>query len=132
MASERDIHTNHINQPINAPSSPSHTEGNGVDSGAKPVQVFTRAYMAFAALVILAIAIIIKVFVLQLFPSEDGQNIASNFTYKVNEIEPVRGRIISSDGSVLASSVPEYEIRWDSQAEYDKAEYKQKIDSLTF
>lgn len=131
MASDKDIHNNHINQPINASSSPSQTEGNSVESGATAMQVFTRAYMVFAALVVLAIAIIIKVFVLQLFPSEDGQNIASNFTYKVNEIEPVRGRIISSDGSVLASSVPEYEIRWDSKAEYDKEEFKLKIDSLT-
>lgn len=130
MASDKDIHNNHINQPINAPSSPTHTEGDGVESNTTSVQVFTRAYMVFAGLVVLAVAIIVKVFVLQLFPSKDGMNIASNFTYKVNEIEPVRGRIISSDGSVLASSVPEYEIRWDSKSDYDLEEYRSKIDSL--
>ncbi len=134
MPEQKDIHNIHINQPVNVQPPSPHIEGDAVETAVKSNQtnqVYTRAYMVFAGICILAFAIIVKVFLLQIFPSEEAQKLASNFTYKVKEIEPVRGRIISSDGSVLASSVPEYEIRWDSKATYDRAEYKSKIDSLT-
>ncbi len=133
MPLEQDIPNNHINQPVNEQSPSPHNEGPavGTPESASTTMVYTRAYMVFAGICILALAIIVKVFVLQLFPSDEALKLASNFTYKVNDIEPVRGRIISSDGSVLASSVPEYEIRWDSKATYDKEEYRAKIDSLT-
>jgi cell division protein FtsI (penicillin-binding protein 3) len=89
-----------------------------------------RAYVAFLVLVLAGLAIIGKVFWLQAFPSQRALEIAQNYTYKVNEIEPSRGQIFSSDGSLLATSVPEYEIRWDSKAQYDAEVYRQKIDSL--
>jgi cell division protein FtsI (penicillin-binding protein 3) len=86
--------------------------------------------MVFIALALLAGAIIVKVFLLQALPDPRALEIARNFTYKVNDIEPVRGQIISSDGSLLATSVPEYEIRWDSKAPYDLQLYRQKVDSM--
>ncbi|MFN0033263.1 MAG: penicillin-binding protein [Flavobacteriales bacterium] len=128
----QDIYDNHINQPANGTPPSAHNEGAAVDGNpSNAASVYTRAYMVFAALCVFALAITIKVFVLQLFPSDEALSLASNFSYKLNEIEPVRGRIISSDGTVLASSIPEYEVRWDSGAQYDKAAYKAKIDSLT-
>jgi cell division protein FtsI/penicillin-binding protein 2 len=132
MTDNRDIHNNHINQP--PPTSNTNTSAEGGDvatSKTAPVSmIHGKAWMVFAGLCVLAVAIIIKVFVIQLFPDEHAQNLAQNFTYKVNEIEPVRGQIISSDGSLLATSVPEYEIRWDAKAGYDKEEYNAKIDSM--
>jgi cell division protein FtsI (penicillin-binding protein 3) len=89
-----------------------------------------KAYAVFLILCVLGLAIVGKVFWLQIFPSERAQNIAQNFTYKVNEIEPSRGQILSSDGSLLATSVPEYEIHWDSKASYDVAIYREKVDSM--
>lgn len=132
MTEKEDIHNNHINQ-SNSPASSSQGKEQG-DAASQPVAqaslIHGKAWMLFAGLCLLAVAIIIKVFIIQLFPDERAQNIALNFTYKVNEIEPVRGQIISSDGSLLATSVPEYEIRWDSKAGYDKAEYAAKLDSM--
>lgn len=126
MTEREDIR--HINQP--SPSSPS---GAQKEQGAKaPVHqlIHGKAWMVFAGLCLLAVAIIIKVFYLQIFPDEKAQSLAQNFTYKVKEIEPVRGQILSSDGSLLATSVPEYEIRWDSKAGYDEKEYQASLDSL--
>lgn len=94
------------------------------------VDISKKAYAVFLVLSALGLAIIGKVFWLQMFPDERAQSIAQNFTYKVNEIEPARGQIFSSDGSLLATSVPEYEIRWDSKATYDVALYREKVDSL--
>ncbi len=132
MTEPKDIQTNHINQPQAPASSHSGKEPGVAASEIKPSPslIHSKAWMLFAGLCLLALAIIIKVFVIQLFPDEHAQQLAQNFTYKVNEIEPVRGQILSSDGSLLATSVPEYEIRWDSKAGYDKEEYRVKVDSM--
>ena len=122
---EKDIHNIHINQP-NAPTPSSDGKEAGVADAPNNL-IHGKAWMIFAGLCVLAVAIIIKVFVIQLFPDESAQQLAQSFTYKVNEIEPVRGQILSSDGSLLATSVPEYEIRWDAKAEYDKEEYTAKM-----
>ncbi len=128
MTNPKDIHSNHINHHNQPASSPTEKKA-GVEENALGL-IHSKAWMLFAGLCVLAFAIIVKVFVIQLFPDDHAQALAQNFTYKVNEIEPVRGQILSSDGSLLATSVPEYEIRWDSKASYDKEDYKAKIDSL--
>jgi cell division protein FtsI (penicillin-binding protein 3) len=119
---EMDIHNNHINQP-NSPSPSDNRKEQGV-AESRVNLIHGKAWMVFAGLCVLAVAIIIKVFVIQLFPDESAQALAQSFTYKVNEIEPVRGQIMSSDGSLLATSVPEYEIQMGCKSDYDKEEYK--------
>jgi cell division protein FtsI (penicillin-binding protein 3) len=93
-------------------------------------RINARAWIFFSLLALLGIAIIGKVFMIQLFPSEQAQELAQRFTYKVNEIQPMRGQIFSSDGSLLATSLPEYEIRWDSKSEFNKEEFTQNMDSI--
>ena len=118
---------NHINQ-THIPDPSAQTKDP--DAAANVSMIHGKAWMLFSAICILAVSIIIKVFVIQLFPDDQAQQLAQNFTYKINEIAPVRGQIISSDGSLLATSVPEYEIRWDAKAGYDQEEFRTKLDSL--
>ena len=87
-------------------------------------------YVLYVALCILAIIIIGKVFYIQAIPNEDAQKRAAPFTYKLQDIEPERGRILASDGSPLSTSIPEYEIRWDSKGGYNIERFNLKIDSL--
>jgi cell division protein FtsI (penicillin-binding protein 3) len=89
-----------------------------------------RAYIVFSVICLFAFTVLVKVFMLQAFPDDRALAIAQNFTYKIIEIEPTRGQILSSDGSLLATSVPEYEIRWDSKAPFDEVAYTEKIDSM--
>ncbi len=126
MAEPKDMQ--HINQPASA--SPSNDSKESAVKVSGHLLIHGKAWMVFAALCVLGLAIVLKVFYLQLFPDEKAQSLAQNFTYKVKEIQPVRGQIISSDGSLLATSVPEYEIRWDSKAGYDPEEYRYSVDSL--
>ncbi|MCC6599637.1 MAG: PASTA domain-containing protein [Crocinitomicaceae bacterium] len=93
--------------------------------------IANKAYMVFAGIIVISMAIIVRVFLLQAIPSQKANELAQNFTYKINDIYPTRGQIISSDGSLLATSVPEYEIRWDSQAAFNKALFNSKVDSLS-
>lgn len=89
-----------------------------------------KAYSVFLAICVIAIAIIGKVFWLQAFPSERAQQIAKNFVYQIKTIESQRGQIFSSDHRLLATSIPEYAIHWDSKSPYDHALFSKKIDSL--
>lgn len=124
------------NNPINQPHEPVQTHSESAPGHAGPGKkqqlaiIHNKAWMVFAGLCILAIAIVIKVFVIQLFPDEKARQLAEGFTYKVREIQPVRGQIYSSDGSLMATSIPEYEIRWDSKAPYNEEAYQTKIDSV--
>jgi len=90
-----------------------------------------RAYIVSVGITLLCLGIVIKVFMLQINPDPKALEIAKNFTYKINEIEPVRGQIISADGSLLATSVPEYEIRWDSKANFQNGHFREKLDSVS-
>ncbi len=130
MTEPGDIHDTHINQPVASSTSLENEKGVGGTSQTPSKDFQSKSWMVFAGMCVLAVAIIIKIFVLQIFPDEAALSLGQNFTYKVNEIDPVRGQIFSSDGSLLATSVPEYEIRWDYKAGIDPKEFKAKIDSL--
>jgi cell division protein FtsI (penicillin-binding protein 3) len=87
-------------------------------------------YLLYVAFCIIGLIIFGKVLYIQATPSEEAKKLAEKFTYKVNEILPERGRILSADGELLATSIPEYEIRWDSQDNYNKEIFQSKLDSL--
>ncbi|MFM1998745.1 MAG: hypothetical protein RL204_692 [Bacteroidota bacterium] len=92
--------------------------------------VSKKAYGIAMMLGIVALAIFGKVIWLQAFPDPDAMLLGESKAFRAAEITPSRGQILSSDGSLLATSVPDYEIRWDSEAKYDQDEYRAKIDSL--
>jgi cell division protein FtsI (penicillin-binding protein 3) len=87
-------------------------------------------YVLYVVLCVLALIILGKVFYIQAIPNEDAQRRAAQFTYKLRDIEPERGRILAADGSPLSTSIPEYEIRWDSKGGYNIERFNSKLDSL--
>ena len=87
-------------------------------------------YVLYVVLCVLALVILGKVFYIQAIPNEDAQRRAAQFTYKLRDIEPERGRILAADGSPLSTSIPEYEIRWDSKGGYNIERFNSKLDSL--
>ena len=89
-----------------------------------------KAYAVALTLGVIALIILGKIIALQAFPDEEVMKLGESKAYRISDIKPSRGQIFSSDGSLLATSVPVYEIRWDSKAKYDKVEYKAKLDSL--
>ncbi|MFO0359313.1 MAG: hypothetical protein ACK50N_02340, partial [Flavobacteriales bacterium] len=89
-----------------------------------------KAYAVALTLGIIALIILGKIIALQAFPDEEVMKLGESKAYRISDIKPSRGQIFSADGSLLATSVPVYEIRWDSKAKYDKVEFKAKLDSL--
>lgn len=79
--------------------------------------ISVRAWILFSVLALVGLAIIAKVFVIQTTKSELWDKKGTQLDRKVMTINPTRGRILSSDGSILAITVPRYALYWDAKCE---------------
>jgi cell division protein FtsI (penicillin-binding protein 3) len=89
-------------------------------------------YLAFGFIVVLAFAVLYQLFYVQIIEGEKWRSMADSLSTRFINVEAARGNIYSVDGSLLATSVPEYELRMDllaSGIEDDQVFYE-KVDSL--
>jgi cell division protein FtsI (penicillin-binding protein 3) len=94
--------------------------------------ILLRVYIAFGMIVMLAFAVLYKLVDVQIVEGKKWRSIADSLSTRFVNVEAARGNIYSVDGSLLATSVPEYEIRMDMLAagiEKDEVFYS-KVDSL--
>jgi len=70
-----------------------------------------------------------KLIYIQVAEGERYKIIASNQTVKNVVLQPSRGNIYSEDGSLMATSVAQYEVRWDSKVPSNSL-YKNNIKNL--
>jgi len=94
--------------------------------------ILLRVYIAFGLIVLLSLAVIGQLYRLQYVQGEKWKQMASKSSTRYETIEAVRGNIYSVDGSLLATSVPEYELHMDMIAgkiAEDEVFYS-KVDSL--
>ena len=95
--------------------------------------ILWRVGVVFLAFLVFGFAVLFKIVYLDLVKSEDLLKKSISFSYKDMIINPNRGDIKSSDGSLLATTLPKYEIHMDlktpaiTQNIFDK-----NIDSLAF
>lgn len=95
--------------------------------------IILRVYAAFFLLAIVAIAILGRVFQLQNIQGDKWRKLSDSLTTKLVNVAAIRGNIYSSDGSLLATSLPEYELRFDLMAEKVTDEiFNSKVDSLAY
>ena len=94
--------------------------------------ILLRVYIAFGLIVLLAFAVLFKLFHVQFVEGQKWRSMADSLSTRFANVEAARGNIYSVDGSLLATSVPEYEIRMDMLAggiEKDDV-FFEKVDSL--
>ncbi len=77
--------------------------------------IMNRLYLVAGGLLVFAICVVVKLVDIQMIKGEDYKELALNKTEKMFTIEPNRGNLYSDDGSLLAASVPKYEIRFDAK-----------------
>ena len=95
--------------------------------------IILRVYLAFFMLAIVAVGILGRVFQLQNIQGEKWRKLSDSLTTKLVNVPAIRGNIYSSDGSLLATSLPEYELRFDLMAEKVTDEiFNSKVDSLAY
>jgi cell division protein FtsI (penicillin-binding protein 3) len=94
--------------------------------------ILLRVYLAFGLIVLLAAAVLVRLCDVQYVEGAKWRAMADSLSTKYINIEPARGNIYSNDGSLLATSVPEYELRMDLYAGgiSDNDVFYAKVDSL--
>jgi cell division protein FtsI (penicillin-binding protein 3) len=76
-----------------------------------------RLWMVFITLCLVAVGIFVRIVTIQFVEHEHWAAKGAEYTHSVKNIEPSRGQILATDGSLLAISVPVYDLSWDSQCE---------------
>jgi len=94
--------------------------------------ILLRVYLAFGLIVLFALAVLLRLGDVQFIQGKKWKAMADSLSTKEFEIEAARGNIYSIDGSLLATSVPEYELRMDLFAGGIQPEkvFNAKVDSL--
>lgn len=83
--------------------------------------IFWRVYLSFFLMTLLAIGILTQIFRLQVVEGKKWRSQADSLTTKFVEVEPNRGNIYASDGSLLATSLSIYDLHMDLQTEFIKS-----------
>lgn len=94
-------------------------------------KILLRVSVVYLTMVAFALVILGKMFYLQLFDNNRWEEAEVNsISYKT--IEPNRGNIYSSEGRLMAVSVPYYEIRMDMRSEaFSREIFDRYVDSLS-
>ncbi|WP_199120654.1 penicillin-binding protein [Pedobacter sp. ASV28] len=94
--------------------------------------ILIRVYLAFGLIVLFAFAVLLRLCDVQFVQGEKWRAMADSLSTREFDVEATRGNIYSVDGSLLATSVPEYELRMDMFAggiQKDEV-FNTKVDSL--
>ncbi|SMG20856.1 penicillin-binding protein [Sphingobacterium psychroaquaticum] len=94
--------------------------------------ILMRVYLAFGLMVFGALLVFGKLLHLQYVDGGEWRAMVDSLTIRERVIEAARGNIYSNDGSLLATSVPEYELRFDAMSIPEEANdvFNSKVDSL--
>ncbi|MBL4676315.1 MAG: transpeptidase family protein [Mucilaginibacter sp.] len=93
--------------------------------------ILLRVYLAFGLILLFAGAVLVQLGRVQLSQGDKWKAMARNLSTRYRNIDAARGNIFSNDGSLLATSVPEYELRMDMLALTDEKIFDEKVDSLS-
>ncbi len=94
--------------------------------------ILVRAYIVVAAVLLFAIWLIVSIVKLQYSKNSDFAQARRNQRTRIKEIPALRGNIYAADGSLLATSVPKYDMIMDLRADgLTEPLFKSKIDSLS-
>jgi cell division protein FtsI (penicillin-binding protein 3) len=94
--------------------------------------ILLRVYLAFGLILLFALAVIMQLCRVQFAQGKKWKAMADSMSTRYVSVEAARGNIFSVDGSLLATSVPEYELHMDMLAGgiADDHVFYQKVDSL--
>jgi cell division protein FtsI (penicillin-binding protein 3) len=79
-------------------------------------EIVWRSGVVYFALALLAVSILVKILILQYVQHNKWAAMSEKYVFKTGEVEANRGDIISSDGRLLASSIPYYTIYMDTRS----------------
>ena len=88
-----------------------------------------KTYLVYILVLIFGVAIIAKIIVVQTKDNKELVKLAEQREYRVDTLEASRGNIFSSDGQLMATTIPLYDVFFDYKS-VDSAFLADNIDSL--
>ena len=88
-----------------------------------------KTYLVYFLVLLFGIAVIVKIILVQTKDSHELVQLAEKREYRLRELEASRGNIFSSDGQLMATTIPLYDVFFDYKA-VDSVFLAQNIDSL--
>ncbi len=76
--------------------------------------ILNRLYFVAGIMFVFALAVVFKLFTIQMVQGDKYRELAEKRTVKNVTIPANRGNVYASDGSLLATSIPKYDIRFDA------------------
>lgn len=76
--------------------------------------ILNRLYFIAGCMFVFSMAIVFKLFTIQFVQGDEYRDLAEKRTIKNVVIPANRGNVYSSDGSLLATSIPKYDLRFDA------------------
>lgn len=96
-------------------------------------EILNRSRIIFACVALFGLYIAVSIFRLQHGMEEDFSITQERKNTRVSEQTGIRGNIYAGDGGLLATSVPTYDLMWDSRVNaLTDQHFKEKLDSLSF
>jgi cell division protein FtsI (penicillin-binding protein 3) len=96
-------------------------------------EIMWRVAIVYMVFVLLGLVIIGRIFYLQVFEKDQWMEKANEYALKTMNIPADRGSIYASDGRLLASSVPYYEVHFDAGCKnLSDRTFDRGIDSLAY
>mgnify|MGYP003637548109 FL=1 len=92
--------------------------------------ILTRLYIVAGFLFLFAIAVLVKLVSIQMVEGDKYRKLAMDRTEKMFTIAPKRGNLYSDDGSLLATSVSRYTIRFDAET-VGKRDFEDNVKPLS-
>src|SRR5882762_7551467 len=79
--------------------------------------ILLRVYLAFGLILLFALAVGVQLCRVQFVQGKKWKAMADSMSTRYVSVEAARGNIFSVDGSLLATSIPEYELHMDLLAD---------------
>lgn len=96
-------------------------------------EVLVRVYVVLAGVVLMASGIFYKAVQISVVEGEKWRNKGEELYIKEVPLEAERGNILTEDGSMLATSMPFFDISFDpNSSAIDSADWNRNIDSLAY
>ncbi|RMD75286.1 MAG: peptidoglycan glycosyltransferase, partial [Bacteroidetes bacterium] len=96
-------------------------------------EVLARMYVVLLLVVVAAIAIVARTIQIGIAERERWREEGKKERVRLREIEAERGNILAADGSLLATSLPFFDIAFDpNSTAMSKADFDANIDSLAW
>jgi cell division protein FtsI (penicillin-binding protein 3) len=96
--------------------------------------ILWRVYLSYLLIVAVAVAIMGKAVYIQQVQGAYWRSLSDSLHQRIEPIEAERGTIFTEDGQMLSTSVPRFDIYWDSRItplrENNGKLFREKVDSL--